>query len=130
TVNGGQALEQISEHQPDVALLDIAMPDLGGIEAARHLHDVAPSTRLLLYTGNASAELAEQALGSGAQGVILKDAPLTELAHALEIVAGGGTYLDASLAQGVVHTAVRKQPALTARERAVLNLLAEGQTND
>ena len=131
TATGQQALEQITEHQPDVALLDIAMPNLGGIEAARHLHDLAPRTRLLLYTGNASAELADEALGAGARGVILKDAPLAELAHALEIVAGGGIYVDASLAPGgALHPALREQPALTARERTVLHLLAEGQTND
>jgi two-component system cell cycle sensor histidine kinase/response regulator CckA len=131
TANGQQALEQIKGHQPDVALLDIAMPNLGGIETARHLLDVAPETRLLLYTGNASPELVDEALGAGAHGVILKDAPLAEVANALEVVAGGGTYVDASLVKDqVLDPGSRDKPTLTARERTVLHLLAQGQTND
>jgi two-component system cell cycle sensor histidine kinase/response regulator CckA len=128
-LNGGEALQEIAKCQPDVALLDIAMPTLGGIEAARRLSAVAPRTRLLLYTGNASGELAHEALGAGAHGMIVKDAPLSELAHALEIVARGETYLAPSLTD-LVELSSAAEPELTARELTVLGLLAEGHTND
>jgi two-component system, cell cycle sensor histidine kinase and response regulator CckA len=129
--NGQQALEEIGRYRPDVALLDVRMPGLGGIEAARHIHDLAPQTRLLLYTGNADAELTDKALRSGAHGLILKDAPLGELARAVQIVAAGGTYIDPSLAgDGSAQPSSSEQPTLTPRELAVLHLLAQGHTND
>lgn len=131
TENGEDALQQIGEHRPDVALHDIGMPRLGGIEAARRLRDLAPRTRLLLYTGYGNAELAKDALGAGAHGVILKDAPLSELACAVEIVAGGGDYIDPSLSpEGRPPCPAPEHPPLTPRERTVLHLLAEGHTND
>jgi two-component system cell cycle sensor histidine kinase/response regulator CckA len=129
TANGEEALTQIRDQRPDVALLDIEMPKLGGIEAARRLRDIAPGTRLLLYTGNADAGLAKEALDAGAHGLILKDTSLTELARALEIVAEGGEYLDSPLSGSALPPAPERAP-LTTRERAVLRLLAEGHTND
>src|SRR5438874_9321425 len=96
--NGNEALQRIGEHQPQVALLDVAMPELGGVEAARLIREVAPQTRVLLYTGNGGRDLLKQALKAGACGIVLKDAPLAELGRALRIVTHGGVYIDASLA--------------------------------
>jgi two-component system NarL family response regulator len=100
------------------------------MEAARHIHDLAPQTRLLLYTGNAGPELTDKALRMGARGLILKDAPLDELARAVQIVGAGGTYIDPSLAGETSAQPSSSEPTLTPRELAVLHLLAQGHTND
>ncbi len=129
---GDQALRAIAEHQPAVALLDVAMQPMPGIEVAQRARAVSPSTRAIIYTGHRDAFLLAQALEAGAVGFLLKEAPLTELTRALTIVAGGGTYVDAGLAGMVAEPPPEpsRVPPLTRREQEILGHLANGKTND
>ena len=128
------ALEAIARLRPRVALLDVAMPGMGGVEAARRVRESSPGTRVLLYTGYGERSLVSQALSAGAQGVVLKDAPLDELVSAVRVAAAGGIYVDRRLSGALVPASGPREPeagpVLTAREHDVLRLVADGQTND
>lgn len=128
---GTDALEKIATLKPQVALLDVRMPELGGIEIARQAVRKSPDTSIILYTGYGDRALLTEALDAGARGFVLKEAPLDDLLRAVKVVAGGGTYVDPVLA-GVLASAAAtdKLPALTQREREVLRLLADGLSNE
>jgi DNA-binding NarL/FixJ family response regulator len=129
--NGVAALERIGREHPDVALVDIRMPGLSGIELARRAARVSPTTAVILYTAYGDRALLTEALDAGARGFVLKEAPLADLARAVETVAAGGTYVDPVLA-GVLASgdAASRLRSLTQREREVLRLLADGHTNE
>jgi DNA-binding NarL/FixJ family response regulator len=107
------------------------MPRLSGLELTRRLERVAPKTAVVLYTAYGDRALITEAIDAGVRGFVLKEAPLSDLVRAVELVASGGTYVDPVLA-GVLATAevTGKLPALTQREREVLRLLADGLTNE
>jgi PAS domain S-box-containing protein len=128
-----EAIEQVKRLRPHVAIVDVAMAGLGGIESARRMRESSPSTRVLLYTGLGERELVSEALAAGAQGLVLKGAPVQELVRAVRIAASGGVYVDRSLAGALVPDEAPPAPepsVLTSREQDVLRLLAEGNTND
>jgi DNA-binding NarL/FixJ family response regulator len=129
--SGREAVELIAARKPDVAVLDIRMPDVGGIEIARRLHDEESPTAVILYTGHPERSLLLEALDAGARGFLLKEAPLSDLARAVRLVAEGGTYVDPVLA-GILAgpQAADRLPALTKREREILRLLADGMRNE
>lgn len=129
-VDGEDALAKIEQLRPRVALVDIRMPRLSGVEVAKRSVRVSPGTAVILYSGYGDQALLLEALDAGARGFVLKEAPLFDLHRAIEIVAGGGTYVDPVLA-GALATAeaTQKLPSLTQRERDVLRLLADGNTN-
>jgi DNA-binding NarL/FixJ family response regulator len=129
--DGEEALAKIETRQPDVALVDLRMPRLSGIELARRVAVSSPGTAVILYTAYGERALLTDAFDAGARGFVLKEAPLGDLVRAVEIVAGGGTYVDPVLA-GVFATAAvtAKLPSLTQRERDVLRLLADGLSNE
>jgi DNA-binding NarL/FixJ family response regulator len=120
-VADGRAAVDAAREQPDAAVLDYRMPRLAGAELVHELLAASPGTRIVVYTADGGEELAAGALAAGAAGVVLKEAPLTDLTRALEAVLAGGTYLDPALAQRDPRSA-----RLTARESEVLELLAEG----
>jgi two-component system response regulator DesR len=125
------ALREIGASKPSVALLDIAMQPMSGIEVARGLARVSPGTRTVLYTGHRDGALLEQALDAGAHGFVLKDSSLGELAQAIVDVAAGGTYVDPEIAAALASaSSIAKLSPLTPREREVLVLLADGLTNE
>jgi DNA-binding NarL/FixJ family response regulator len=128
---GDDALALIAREQPAIALLDVRMAALTGIEVARRASQVAPKTRIALFTGYGDRGMLEQALDAGARAFILKEAPLPELLRALTIVATGGTYVDPELAGTLAsgQTAEALSP-ITKREQQVLGLVADGMTND
>jgi len=129
--DGEEALEQIEQFQPAVALVDILMPKLDGIEVLRRAHRSTPGAALLLYTGFSDRALLTEALDAGAQGFVLKEAPLDDLLRAVTTVAAGGTYVDPVLAGTLAVSVVGNEAAqLTPGERDVLRLLAEGLAND
>ncbi len=131
TGRGDEALAALEAHRPDVALLDVSMEPMNGIEVARRASRLAPGTRVILYTGYRDASLLEQALDAGARGFVLKEAPLSELMRAMKVVAGGGTFVDAQLAEALATPGtVRSLSPLTAREQQVLALVADGRTNE
>ena len=123
--DGHEALRQIQQKQPDVALLDIRMPGLDGIEVARLVARRAPETAVILFSGYGSRGQVVEALDAGARGFLLKNAALAEVLRAVQIVSRGGTYVDAMLASTLTDPDVA--PTLTHRDRDVLRLLASGE---
>ena len=129
--DGEEALEKIEAERPAVALLDVRMPRLDGIEVARRAARSTPETAVILYTAFGDRALLTEALDAGARGFVLKEAPLAEVVRAVELVAAGKTYVDPVLA-GVLSSsaATDKILNLTQREREVLRLLADGHANE
>ena len=126
-LDGEQALEAVQTHRPRVCVADIRMPKLDGLALARRLAEVAPDVAVLLYSGVADRGLVSDSLDAGARGFALKDAPLDDLARAIDAVASGGLYIDPVLAASLAtarHCDERKP--LSPREREVLRLLADG----
>ena len=129
--DGATALVLIGREGPDIAILDVQMPRLGGIEVTRQLVAEASATATILYTGFPERELLLDALDAGARGFVLKEAPINDLLRAIRTVAGGDSYIDPTLAPVLAGPAAAgRLPALTAREREVLELLAQGERND
>jgi DNA-binding NarL/FixJ family response regulator len=129
--DGEEALAKIETRRPAVALIDVRMPGLSGIELVRRVAKANLGTAVILYTGYGDRALVTEALDAGARGFLMKEAPLVDLVRAVEIVAGGGSYVDPVLA-GMFATAraTGSTPELTQRERDVLRLLAEGCSNE
>lgn len=128
--DGDEALAKIEARKPDVAVVDLRMPRLSGVEIARRVGRSSPETGIILYTAYGERALLTEALDAGARGFVLKEAPLDDLVRAIETVAGGGTYVDPVLAGLLASTAGSRVPELTQRERDVLRLLADGNSNE
>jgi DNA-binding NarL/FixJ family response regulator len=130
--DGDEALAKIESLRPRIALLDLRMPKLGGIEVARRvLQSPATETRVILYTGYGERAELTEALDIGVRGFVLKEAPLDDLLRAIETVAAGDIYIDPVLGGTIASAAASGVlPLLTERERQVLRLLAEGLSND
>lgn len=129
--DGEEALEKIEQRKPLVALVDVRMPRLGGIELTRRALRSAPDTSILLYTGYGDRALLTEALDAGVRGFVLKEAPMDDLLRAVQSVATGGTYVDPVLAGTLAASSIgNKLPELTQRERDVLRLLADGLANE
>ena len=133
--DGREALSLIEAHQPDVAVLDIAMPGLNGLEVAAQVADNFPYVRVIILSMHATEEYVLRALRAGAAGYLLKDADTTELELAIKAVTRGETYLSPAVSKHVTeyvrrvgeeaHSALER---LTPRQREVLQLVAEGHT--
>jgi DNA-binding NarL/FixJ family response regulator len=128
--DGESALAEIERRLPQVALVDIRMPRLGGIELARRAGRSAPETAVLLYTGYGDRALLMEALDAGVRGFVVKEAPMDDLLGAVLAVAAGGTYVDPVLAGSLAAFVSTQVPQLTLRERSVLRLLADGLGNE
>jgi DNA-binding NarL/FixJ family response regulator len=129
--DGDEALELIRERKPRIALVDVRMPGIGGIELARRATRAAPGTSILLYTGYGDQALLTEALDAGVAGFVLKEAPMDDLLRAVRSVAAGSTYVDPVLAGTLAASSVGSRlPELTQRERDVLRLLADGLSNE
>ena len=129
--NGEDALAQIDALHPDVAVIDVQMPKIGGIELTRRAQRSSPRTAIVLYTGYGDRALLTEALDAGVRGFVLKEAPMDDLLRAVDAVASGGSYVDPVLAGTLAVSSVGSGlPQLTQREREVLRLLAEGLPNE
>jgi DNA-binding NarL/FixJ family response regulator len=129
--DGPQAVALIESAKPQVALVDVRMPHLSGIEVAVRAGSVSPETAIIFYTAFGDRALLSEALDVGARGFVLKEAPLTDLIRAVETVVAGEAYVDPVLAGFLVSSEVTARlPTLTQREREVLRLLADGHAND
>lgn len=134
---GEEAVQRAQEYHPDVAVLDIRMPGLSGIEACRRIVETVPGCRVVMLTSYAEDELLLAAIDAGASGYVLKRIGSDELIHAVERVSMGEGMLDPSMTATVferVREANRAEDAsafadLTQQELAVLALVAEGLTN-
>jgi two-component system, NarL family, response regulator LiaR len=129
---GAEAVAQAAELHPDVVLLDLVMPDLGGVEAARRIRDVSPATKVIVLTSYPDDSGVLPALEAGAVGYLLKDVEPQELANGLRRVHSGDGLLDPAVAPRVIREAIEPRAGrevLTARELDVLRLLARGLPN-
>jgi DNA-binding NarL/FixJ family response regulator len=131
--NGREAIEQATRLKPDVVVMDVAMPELNGIEATRRMSDTSPHTRVLALSMHKDSVYVREILRAGARGYLLKDAIDADLLAAVRAVAKGEAYLSPSIADAVL-TDYRQHVTdpidlLTSREREVLQMIAEGKTN-
>lgn len=133
---GEAAVELAREHAPDVALVDVLMPGLGGIETTRRLKEASPRTQVLMLTSSHEAEHIVPALRAGALSYLLKDASAEELVQAVRRAAAGEATLHPRVAGQVVRLlrepSRERAPAhsdLSEREREVLLLIADGASN-
>jgi DNA-binding NarL/FixJ family response regulator len=133
TSDGRAALAAIAEHRPDLALLDIAMPGLNGLDAAARVAADSPGTKVVILSMHANERYVAQALAAGVAGYVLKNAFVDELPVLLRSVMRGETYLSPSISKQLVET-LRNRAAsgaddpLTPRQREILQLLAEGNS--
>ncbi len=133
--NGRDALELARRHRPDVALMDIGMPGLNGLDATVAMRRDVPGVRVVILSMHANEQYMLRALRAGAAGYVLKGARLAELELALRAVARGERYLAPELSKHIVDDYVRRGDdpdplaQLTPRHREILQRIAEGSTN-
>jgi len=131
--NGREAVEMVRTLKPDVVVMDIRMPELNGIDAAREAVAAHPPVKVVGLSADPDESLAVELLRAGAKGFVRKDAPYRELVGAIQAAVGNNIYCKASvIAQMTQHQAVRNQMSvfavLTFRERQLLQLIAEGNS--
>jgi DNA-binding NarL/FixJ family response regulator len=134
--DGFSAIDGVKKHKPDIAILDIGMPDLNGIEVTRKIRSETAETRVIALSMHADRRFVMGVLEAGAKGYLLKDSAFAELVTAVTAVAKGKTYLSPSIAETVVKSSLEKSDReeqgssvlLSGREREVLQLVAEGKS--
>ena len=129
--DGRAALDRIDEMRPHVVLMDIAMPELNGLDAAAQVQGRFPEVHVILLSMHAEEEYVARALAIGAAGYVLKNADAAELDTAIRTVARGGSYLSPEVARQVTTGRVQAGnpgPELTRRQREILQLIAEGSS--
>ncbi len=136
--NGQQAVEQIKKIQPDIVVLDIAMPELNGIDATRKISETCPSVKVIMLSMHDSSEHIYQALKAGARGYLLKESAGKEVITAVHAVSSGRRYLSARIEEMVIEDYISNQGAtpekspidkLSDRERQILQLVVEGKSS-
>ena len=131
--NGREAVELAGQLKPDVVLMDVAMPELNGIEATRRLVAQAPHIRVIALSMHKDNVYVREILRAGARGYLLKDSGAGDLVTAIRAVAAGESYLSPAVSNAVLDDYRRHVTnpidLLSSREREVLQMLAEGKTN-
>jgi len=136
--NGREAVRRVAQLRPDVVVMDIAMPELNGIEAAREIGRVCPSTQVIILSMHSTTEHIFQALQAGARGYLLKESAGIEVVNAVRAVHADHRYLSQKILEGLVDNYVRQRQAaeaksplarLSPREREVLQLVVEGKSS-
>ncbi|MEP6704920.1 MAG: response regulator transcription factor [Acidobacteriota bacterium] len=138
TGDGISALDLVKKLSPDVAVLDLMMPGLNGLDVARQMHKQNPQTKIIILSMHDDEGFVLEALSNGASAYVLKDTGSADLIHAIREVKGGHRYLSASLSDRAIEVyenmdrsgTTDKYETLTQREREVLHLSAEGLTNN
>jgi DNA-binding NarL/FixJ family response regulator len=134
--NGRKTVQLAGELKPDVAVIDIAMPEMNGIEATRRISRDVPEVKVLVLSMHSARRFVTEALSAGAKGYMLKDCAAEELVRAIHTVAGNETYLSPKVAGLIVKDYLKHAPdsvqsaehCLTNREREILQLIAEGES--
>ena len=138
--NGREAVALVETHQPDIAILDLSMPELNGLDATRRILAVRPETRVLILTAHESEQLVREVLNAGARGYVLKSDAGRILVRAVEALLEGQTFFTSKVARLVLEGYLRGSgggegetaesgQTLSAREREIVQLLAEGASN-
>jgi DNA-binding NarL/FixJ family response regulator len=136
--DGREAVRLAEQHRPDVAILDVAMPLLNGIEATRQITRRVPATRVLILSMHADEAYVTQILQAGATGYLLKESADVDLMQAVNAVSAGKSFFSPAIARVMLDDYVRqladkgitdRYDALSAREREIFQLIAEGKTN-
>ena len=136
--DGREAVKQAEEVKPDVAIVDVAMPLLNGIEAVRQIARKVPGTRVLVLSMHNDEAYVTQMLRAGAAGYLLKDSADVDLLQAVEVVAAGKSFFSPAIARVIADDYVRqladrgvsdRYELLSEREREIFQLIAEGKTN-
>jgi DNA-binding NarL/FixJ family response regulator len=131
--NGEEALRLALQLRPDVVLLDLEMPVMDGVEATRRLHQLQPSSHIIVFTAFDNDERIIHAVRAGAVGYLLKDAPRKDIFHAIRVAMEGGSLLQPVVASKLLRHMGQQHmlphEILTERELEVLNLLAQGMPN-
>src|SRR6202167_1117615 len=131
--NGREALQLAESLKPDLVVMDVAMPELNGIEATRRMIDVAPHARVLALSMHKDSVYVREILRAGARGYLLKDSISSDLLAAVRDIARGEGYLSPGVSDAVLNDYRRHVTdpidLLTSREREVLQMIAEGKTN-
>lgn len=136
--NGAEGVAQVAALRPDVVIMDMVMPGMGGIEATAEIHRRFPGSKVLVLSMYDDAEYVQQVIRAGAAGYVLKGFAADDLLRAVEEVHRGASFLHPTAAAKLIADYVRHAPAedssespgpLTPRERQVLKLIAEGNTN-
>lgn len=136
SVEDGRALLDAAKRlRPDIIVLDISMPKLNGLDAARRLRKIVPQARLIFVTVHADADYVNQAFKAGASAYLLKRSAGSELLQAIDVVMKGNYYVTSLIAKDLVHSAISEteshaggQDRLPMRQREILQLVAEGLT--
>jgi two-component system, NarL family, response regulator NreC len=130
--NGQEALRSVENAQPEIAILDISMPILNGIDAARELKKSSPKTKVILLTQHDEDQYVTDALRAGVKGYVLKSQAADDLVHAIREVSKGSVYLSPKISRAVVDAYLSKArlsaDPLSGRERQVLQLVGEGKS--
>src|SRR5919197_1518648 len=130
--NGRDAVEMCQKLRPDVAILDISMPLLNGLDAAREIMKARPQVRTILLTAHTHDRYIKEGLRHGVTGYILKENAADELVQAVRAVSGGAIYLTSKASHSVLHAFSKKtdesEDPLSTRERQVVQLIAEGKS--
>lgn len=135
---GREAVEEARRLKPDVVLMDIAMPEMTGLDATREIREASPDSRILILTMHGTDEYLFRALQAGASGYVLKEAASTDLIMAIDVVVGGEVFLYPALATKLVEDYLRRTDkgedtttyeSLTPRQQEILLLIGEGLTN-
>jgi DNA-binding NarL/FixJ family response regulator len=135
--NGREAAELVVTHKPDIAILDLSMPELNGLDATRRILAARPETCVLILTAHESEQLVREVLAAGARGYVLKSDAGRILVRAVEALLEGQTFFTSKVARLVLEGYLRggsveahdTGPILSAREREIVQLLAEGASN-
>ncbi len=130
--DGQELIRMVPSLRPEVAIVDISMPVLNGLDAARELHRSSPKTKTILLTQHDEDQYVTEALRAGIKGYVLKNQAANELVHAIHQVCRGQIYLSPSISRTVVEAYLSKtdlpSDPLTLRERQVLQLISEGKS--
>jgi DNA-binding NarL/FixJ family response regulator len=133
---GTEAIERMSALQPDVAVLDISMPELNGLDVTRHMRAHCPGIKILILTVHEDRSYSREVLESGASGYLLKRAAADELIKAIRQVAGGDIHVDPRISDDLIGSLFEPPPELPSaevelsqRERTVLKFVAQGYSN-
>ena len=132
-LDGREAVRLADKHKPDVAILDLTLPLLNGLDAAREIRKLSPDTKLIILTRHTEEQYVVEGLRAGVNGFLLKTKAASILVQAIRDVSAGALYVSHALSPDVLHAYLAREELrtnpLSGREREVLQLIAEGKSN-